>query len=59
MESERYLEINEWYYEPTCPILNSTSSTKKIATTEVQFRSKLKNKVKVQIPMNLVVSSSL
>lgn len=55
MESERYLGINKWHHEPTCPILNS-KSTKQTATTKLQFKSKLDNKVKLQIPMNLVVS---
>lgn len=52
IESERYLQINEWY-ETRCPILDSESSTMQRATIEFQFNSKLSNKIKVKIPMNL------
>ena len=56
MESERYLGINKWHnWTPTCSILNS-KSTKQTATTKLQFKSRLDNKVKLQIPMNLMVS---
>lgn len=56
MKSDRYWETSEWVVELMSPIMDFEFATKQMAITEFKLNNKFNGMMKVQLPVNVVLS---